>query len=168
MTNLKNTYTNIHGKKYLFEYVDVDSFDNIDHKKCTQTIGFAFNGDKMILVNNTTNPNEFKPLGGSVEDGEHIDEALIREIKEESNMKVLDFKPLGYQIVTDEEGKDEPYYQLRYYCKVEPYGPFLGDPDGDVTEVLEIDPADYKKYFDWGEIGDALMDKALRIKNNLK
>jgi ADP-ribose pyrophosphatase YjhB (NUDIX family) len=102
-----------------------------------------------------------------VEVGERVDESLMREIKEESNMKVLDFKPLGYQIVTDEEGEDEPYYQLRYYCKVEPYGPFESDPDGDVTEVLEIDPDDYKKYFDWGEIGDALMNKALKIKNNI-
>jgi hypothetical protein len=65
MTNLKNTYTNINGKKYIFEYVDADSFDSIDHKKCKQIIGFAFNGDKMILVNNVRRPKEFIPLGGS-------------------------------------------------------------------------------------------------------
>jgi ADP-ribose pyrophosphatase YjhB (NUDIX family) len=167
MSNLKNIYINQEGKKYLFEYIETDSFENIDRKKCKQVIAFAFHDDKMILVNNVRRPKEFIPLGGSVEEGEDADESLIREIKEESNMKVLDFKPLGYQIVTDEDGRDEPYYQFRYYCKVEPYGPFVEDPDGDITEVLEIDPVDYKKYFDWGEIGDALMEKALRIKNNL-
>lgn len=168
MQSLKNIYTSAEGKRYVFEYVETDSFEHIDDKKCKQVIAFAFHGDKMILVNNVRRPKEFIPLGGSVEEGERPEESLVREVKEESNMKVLDYKPLGYQIVTDEEGEDEPYYQFRYYCTVEPYGPFVEDPDGDITEVLEIDPADYKKYFDWGEIGDALMSKAVRIKNNLK
>lgn len=166
MTNLKNIYTDKNGKKYIFEYIEVDSFDNLDQNKVKQVIAFAFHKDKLVLVNNVRRPGEYIPLGGSVEIGENGDDSLIREVKEESNMEVLEHKPLGYQIVIDEEGKDEPYFQLRYYCKVIPYGPFEGDPDGDVTEVLEIEPNDYKKYFDWGEIGDALMNKALKIKHN--
>ena len=35
------------------------------------------------------------------------------------------------------------------------------DPDGDITELKLIDPADYKKYFDWGKIGDHIMQRAL-------
>ncbi len=168
MTNLTNIYTDKNGKRYIFEYIESDSFENLESDKIKQVIAFAFNGDKLVLVNNVRRPGEYIPLGGSVEPGETGEESLIREVKEESNMEVLEYKPLGYQVVKDEEGKDEPYYQLRYYCKVRPYGPFEGDPDGDVTEVLEINPEDYKKYFDWGEIGDVLMRKALEIKNDLK
>jgi hypothetical protein len=46
---------------------------------------------------------------------------------------------------------------------VEPYGPFTSDPDGDVTEIRLIDPADYKKYFDWGEVGERIMERALSL-----
>jgi hypothetical protein len=56
-------------------------------------------------------------------------------------------------------------YQLRYYAKVEPIGPFdpSCDPDGDVTELLEVNPSDYKKYFDWGKTGDMIMNRALEF-----
>lgn len=164
MVNLTNNYTNVHGRKYMFEYFENDSFDHLPQDECKQVMGFAFHKDKMILVNNVLRPDRFIPLGGSVEEGEKTDDAIIREIKEESNMKVLNFEPIGYQKVTCEDGADKPFYQLRYFCIVEPYGPFEGDPDGDVTEVLEIDPQDYKKYFDWGEIGDKIMAKVLKIK----
>ncbi len=33
-----------------------------------------------------------------------------------------------------------------------------------VTEIKLIDPKDYKQYFDWGEIGDRLIDRAMQIK----
>jgi len=50
--------------------------------------------------------------------------------------------------------------QLRYFAIVEPYGPFVSDPDGDVTEIIECDKDDYKKYFDWQEIGERIIEKA--------
>jgi hypothetical protein len=46
--------------------------------------------------------------------------------------------------VTDVSGVQKSYYQLRYFCIVEPYGPFVSDPAGKVTEVLEVDPREYK------------------------
>jgi hypothetical protein len=47
-------------------------------------------------------------------------------------------------------------------------GPFTPDcdPDGDVTELLEIDPKDCKQYFDWDKAGDAIMKRALRFKDD--
>ena len=38
------------------------------------------------------------------------------------------------------------------------------DPDGDVTEVIECDPVDYKKYFDWQSIGDRIMERAVEMR----
>ena len=141
-------YKSESGNEYIFEYYDADSFDHLPHDMCVQTYGFAFHGDKLLVVNNILKPGSYTPVGGSVEKDEHPDDALIREIKEESNMKVLMFKPIGYQKVINVDGTEEPYYQLRYFCIVEPYGPFELDPAGKVTEVIECDIDDYKKYFD--------------------
>ena len=50
------------------------------------------------------------------------------------------------------------------FCIVEPYGDFVADPDGDITEIKLIDPWDYKKYFDWGIIGEHIMKRAMDMK----
>ncbi|HEV7702204.1 MAG TPA: hypothetical protein VGO63_02045 [Candidatus Paceibacterota bacterium] len=41
------------------------------------------------------------------------------------------------------------------------------DPDGGITEIKLIDPKDYKKYFDWGSVGDRLMEQALSLKSGM-
>lgn len=160
---LTNEYTGKAGGKYIFEYFETDSFAHLPFDECKQCYGIAFHGNKIVIVNDSTK-NTYGPVGGSVEKDENPDDTLKREIQEESNMKVLSYVPIGYQRVVDTRGIQEPYYQLRYFCIVEPYGPFVSDIAGKVTEVLEIDPSEYKKYFDWGAIGDRIMEKALRLK----
>ena len=58
--------------------------------------------------------------------------------------------------------------QIRSFCIVEPHGDFTNDPDGDITEIKLIDPQDYKQYFDWEDVGDHIMNRALELKNKLK
>ena len=53
--------------------------------------------------------------------------------------------------------------QTRSFCIVEPYGDFVSDPDGDITEIKLIDQRDYKQYFDWGKVGDRIMERAIEI-----
>jgi 8-oxo-dGTP pyrophosphatase MutT (NUDIX family) len=161
---LTNTYADGSGTTWFLEYYQSDTFAHLSLEECAQTYGFSFYQDKILIVNNVNKPGTYTPVGGSVESGENPDDALVREIQEESNMKVLYLHPIGYQRVTDVSGIQKPYYQLRYFCIVEPYGPFISDPDGDVTEVIEILPQDYKKYFDWGEIGDKIMERAIELK----
>ncbi len=43
-----------------------------------------------------TNPNRWGVLGGMVEEGENFQQAMVRELKEEANIDVRDFKLLGY------------------------------------------------------------------------
>ena len=57
--------------------------------------------------------------------------------------------------------------QTRSVCIVEPYAPFVSDIDGDIAKIELIDPKDYKKYFDWGEIGDHIMARALELKEKM-
>ncbi len=110
-------------------------------------------------------------IGGSIEEGEALLETLSREIREESNMEVLKAIPIGYQQVTNMK-TGESFYQLRYAAEVEPYGPFVID-EGDgmsekgITEIKLIDADDYRQYFDWGDIGERIIRRAIELKDKL-
>ena len=118
---------------------------------------FCFYDGKLVVVY-AAEKGYWAPPGGGIELGETYEEAVIREVKEETNMKVLSQKFIGYQDIYE---PDRIVRQTRSVCIVEPYGPFVFDPDGDVTEIKLIDPADYKKYFDWGKVGERIMERAL-------
>ena len=77
-------------------------------------------------------------------------------------MKVLVSYPIGYQIVTDNLGNS--IYQLRSVAKVEPIGKFEKDPDNDIKKIKLIEPSEYNKYFDWGEIGERIIQRAIELK----
>jgi NADH pyrophosphatase NudC (nudix superfamily) len=151
------------GKEVNVTYHDTDSFDHLLDKKVTQVYGICFCNNKLLVVYNKKK-DMWTPAGGSLEKGETYEECLKREVQEESNMKVTASKPVGYQEV---DWNEKNFFQLRYVCKVEPCGDFVSDPCGDVTEIKLIDPRDYKQYFDWGEIGDRIIKRALEILDNV-
>jgi NADH pyrophosphatase NudC (nudix superfamily) len=136
------------GKIIDIVYEDAASFDNLPYEKVRQVYGVCFGGQK----------NDWGLLGGTVEPGEKYEETLAREIQEESNMKVIDCWSIGSQYLVNEDT-----YQIRYACQVEPLGKFISDPAGGIKEIKLIDPADYKKYIDWGKIGDRLITRALEL-----
>lgn len=159
--NLINNYKGKSGVEYIFEYSDTDSFDKLDKTKCTQTYGVCFCDGKMI-IGYGGQKQSWGLIGGTIEKGETFEETLKRELKEESNMEVLSFLPLGYQKVTDT--RDNSFvYQLRYVCKTKPFGPFVSDPADAITEIKLIDPKDYKQYFDWGSIGDRIIERVIEL-----
>ncbi len=146
---------------FVYEYQDADNFDHLEYEKCKQTYGVCFYKDKFV-IGFGGHKNGWGLIGGTIEKGETFEQTLRREIQEESNMEIISFKPIGYQRVIDL--KDNSYiYQLRYACIVEPIGPFISDPSGSVTEIKLISPSEYKKYFNWGEIGERLISRAMEI-----
>ena len=148
-----NTYLNIRMR---------DSFDDLDYNICRQVYGVCFYGDEMV-IGYGGNKKDWGLIGGTIEQGETFEQTLKREVREESNMEVLKSAPIGYQKMIDT--RDGSYvYQLRYVCIVRPYGPFISDPDGGITEIRLINPKDSKKYFDWGKIGERIGDRALELK----
>jgi 8-oxo-dGTP diphosphatase len=161
MTHLVSNFTNKQGEIFSLNYYETDPDQDMEGKVLQGVHAFCIirsdntktNG-KMVLV---LHPKSgWMPPGGGVEVGESYEEAVVREVKEETNMKVLEQKLIGFQDIA------EPYRtvrQVRSFCIVEPYGNFEGDPDGEIQEIKLIDPKDYKQYFDWGLIGDHIMKR---------
>lgn len=161
---IKSTLTNSKGKVIKVIYREDDPLKNLEGKILQAVHAFCFYGEKMIVVH-SPEKGYWTPPGGGIEPGETIEEAVEREIKEETNMKVLHQELIGYQDIYE---PNRIVRQTRSFCLVEPYGDFISDPDGDITEIKLIDPKDYKQYFDWKIIGDHLIKRALEIKEKIK
>lgn len=149
------------GKTYVFTYNDGIPSTLTDPMMLDGVHAYCFWGDKLVVVGHGN--NEWTPPGGGIEKGETYEGASIREIKEESNMKVLYQECIGYQDI-ETPGQARIQRQFRMFCIVEPFGDFESDPDGDILEIKLIDPKDYKEYIKWGEIGDHVMARALEMK----
>ena len=154
------------GKIYKAHWVEKDPTLDLDKNNVLRGVhAICFYKNKIVVVYEKKK-NCWTPPGGGIEQNETYQEAVIREVKEESNMKVLHQEYIGYQDVTNLVGKTTR--QVRSFCIVEPYGDFVSDPDGDITKIKLIDPKDYKKYFDWLEIGDRIMELAIELNNKYK
>ncbi len=153
-----------HGS-YLVEYTDVDTFSNLDLALFKQSYGICFVDGKLLIRSGDYGGTEkqWGYIGGRKEPGETPEQTLHREVQEESNMEIISFLPIGVQKVT-RQNDGRVWYELRYVCKVRPMGAFVKDgAGGGSTEIKLIDPGDYKKYVDWGEIGDRLIIRALEL-----
>lgn len=152
------------GKVYKFSYYELANYSKLDTSKIKQIYGVCFYTDKMVIVFNGKKKTWGLP-GGKLEEGESIEQALKREVLEESNMQLLRWRPIGVQEVTDPKGKIS--YQLRVACKVKPLGDFSIDPAGTITEIKLINPESYREYFDWGEIGEKIVQRATQLRPKL-
>lgn len=148
------------GEKYALEYEDCNDFSILPKEQCTQIRSVCFCDGKMVIG---LHGDGWAPIGGTIEAGETPEQTLAREVLEEANMEVIEQVPVSYQKVTDKEGKS--VYQLRGWCRAKPKGIFVADPDHGVKEIKLIEPKDYKQYFDWGAIGDRIVERAMEIEN---
>jgi ADP-ribose pyrophosphatase YjhB (NUDIX family) len=153
------------GKTYKVTYRDGAPVEETPKDMIDGVHTYCFYGDKMVIVG-YPDEDRWTPPGGGIEKGETYTEAAIREIKEESNMKVLKIECIGHQDVLIPE-TDKVIRQFRMVAIVEPYGDFVSDPDGDIIAIKLIDPKDYKDYIKWGEVGDYFVQRAIEIKESL-
>jgi 8-oxo-dGTP diphosphatase len=162
---IKSSFINRSGQTLQVVYHDADSTDELAGAEVKGVHGYCFYGDKLVVVY-SEKKGYWTPPGGGVEPGETIEEAVVREVLEETNMRVLKQRLIGYQDISE---STRALRQTRSVCIVEPIGPFVadGDAEGDVTEIKLIDPKDIKQYFDWGDIGDHILARALKLKNSL-
>lgn len=162
---IKSTFQGRDGKTY--DYIYREGFDpneGLEDKILQAVHGFCFCDDKLVVVY-ANDKGYWTFPGGAIEPGETWQEATIREVKEESNMKVLHQELIGYIDVSE---KGRIIRQTRSFCVVEPYGDFTRDPDHDITEIKLINLKDYGQYVKWGEIGDKIVQRALELKDKHK
>lgn len=157
---IEGTITNKQGETFkTIYYGDGNPTDNLEGIILSGSGGHCFCGDKLVIVKSG---NDWGFPGGGIEKEETWQEAVIREVKEESNMKVLHYELIGSQ---DFYMKKHTLRHVHSFCVVEPYGDFDTDPDNDITEIKLIDPKDFKDYINWGEIGDRIMERAVEMNN---
>lgn len=161
---IKAKHINRAGQTVDLIYREGDPLENIEGKILQGVHAFCFCKDKMVLVYDRGR-RRWAPPGGAIEPGETYEQAVVREVKEETNMKVLSQKIIGYQDIYE---PTRIVRQTRSVCIVECCGEFACDPAGDISEIKLIDPKDHKKYFDWKEIGDRIMERALELKDQIK
>jgi 8-oxo-dGTP pyrophosphatase MutT (NUDIX family) len=152
------------GKQYPLEYEDCDDFSRLSREYCTQVYGVCFLGDGIVIVKQGVK-NTWGLPGGTIEKGETIENAFRREIQEETNCEVVRSKPIGYQKITYPDGTF--VYQLRVCAIVKRLGDFVSDPAGAISENKTIDPNDHKKYFDWGAIGERIIERGVELKGGI-
>lgn len=110
----------------------------------TQVYGVCFDTSGRILLLKQRNQPWNIP-GGTPESGETASETLIREVYEETTVRIGKHEMIGYQEVLGDT--DSPYYQLRYAALVEGIDPQQPDPDKNAThERLFVLPEEVMTY----------------------
>jgi len=151
-------------KDYPVEYEDIDDFSLLPLGLCTQVYGVCFIDDEIVIVKNGLK-NTWGFPGGTIEKNETIESTFKREAREEANIDIIKWIPIGYQKITLLDGSY--IYQLRVCALAKKIGEFISDPGGTISETKIINPLDYKKYFDWGEIGERIIQRALELRKTL-
>jgi ADP-ribose pyrophosphatase YjhB (NUDIX family) len=149
---IQNSYLDKNGKTYHLKYYECDDFSSLDKTKVRQVYGVCYHNNKIVICFDGYN---YTLPGGKPEQGESYLRTLNREIREESNMKLLKAVPIGYVYVVEED-----IYALRYACLVEAYGNFIKDPDETIKSIRLVKPSEFTDYIKWGKIAQELLKKS--------
>ena len=101
--------------------------------------------------------------GGHTEPGETLEQTLCREVQEELNVRVAEWRPIGYQVLTNPEGRID--HQFRAVAKLEKLGEFAGDVGGSVIGYRLVDIGEVNQRIGYGDVGERMIARA---KNTLK
>ena len=147
------------GEKCDVCHVDTKHFNDIPDKLKLKAHAVCFWNSKILLVSHS----EWKIWsipGGTREQGESIEETLVREIVEETNCEVLDYAPIAYQKII---GRNDEHFRLLYKCNVNPIGEFEKDVAGNVDRITWINPRDYDTYIEDKEFRKRIIQRAIKF-----
>ena len=113
---------------------------------------------RVPLITSLMCEKEFNLPGGRTEPGETIEQTIAREMIEECNMRVIEWQPLGYQRLTEPDGKQ--IFQFRVYAKLEKIGEFVNDPGCGVIKNTMVNLSQVNSLIKYGEIGERMVKVA--------
>ena len=111
------------------------------------------NDEKILLCKSGKWHNKYVIPGGHIELGERIEDALKREVMEETGLAVSDIKLLGIQEFINSESfaENKHFISLDFLCRTENTEVTLNDEAdefvwADINEVLEYDLGGYTRF----------------------
>lgn len=91
-------------------------------------ICFVVDGDRILLMQAAWAGNLWSVIGGKVEPGETPDEAVCREVYEETGLRLVDYRPAGH-FVLDEPGGDTTFVSV--FVSTRQTGDLRGSDEGE-------------------------------------
>lgn len=145
-------------------HIDVEHFDDIPDNKKLKAHAVCMHNGKMLLVNHPEWDIWSVP-GGTRDKGESIEETLKREVEEETNCRVVDYRPIAVQKIIS-PGGNKYHYRLQYLCDVIPLGDFKKDPAGNISKITWIDPNKFEEYIENKEFKKVIIRRVIDILRN--
>lgn len=163
---IKKTIITKAGLKFEIIYNDIDDDGVFEGKKMESVRAYCFYQDKLLVVHESA--GHWGIPGGGLDDGESVRGGAVREVREETNMKIVKMRLVGMHETIRPSG--ESVFHARVVCLVEPEGDFIEDPAGEVTEIKFIDPSEFIQMCDsqWGKMADRMLERALEFKKQME
>lgn len=153
------------GRKVTLTWLPPPFLPPVDHTTQAYGICFTKRGDIVLI---STAGIEWNLPGGSIEEGETAEQALVREVLEEACARVTEHEYLGCQMVEDPEFAEGPrtIFQTRFWSRVE-----LDEfrPSFERKFRRLVPPQDFLSTLGWGAspIARLLLDRSLEIESGL-
>lgn len=149
---------NWHGRKISMAWINL--------VPTTQAYCICFNDKDEVLILNQKGDDTWTLPGGTVEEGETLEQALIREVNEEADITLKNIMFLGVQKV-DDPGKRGTYFQARYIAQVDNILSQTVDPAlGKINERKWVPNSEITNYIKWGKTGEAIFSDAIKLNNS--
>ncbi|MDP1712660.1 MAG: NUDIX domain-containing protein [Candidatus Nanopelagicaceae bacterium] len=121
-----------------------------------QVYGFIFSADGRILT--LEDEGSFNLPGGKPENGESLNETLVRETFEEIHTTIHSMGYLGFQLVNG----IERFAQVRLVASIDKILPANKDPStGRLYRRLLVPPTELNELLDWGDSGERQIASAI-------
>lgn len=152
--DLKSSFV-FRGETIYTDWYDIRNLDELPNVQWQQVYVIGNVNNKVPVVHYANSDDRNLPGGQFDEPGDTIERVLDREMKEELNMRVASWHPVGYQFLNSTKfGKS---YQLRVYAKLEIIGDFVNDPGGGVIGHSFVPIENLNSVINYGEVGKRII-----------